>query len=857
MRFIKFSILYPKTTILIIGLLTVPFIFYLPKLQKEEDAWAIIPSNNHIKKYYHHIKEQFNLNDLIIIGIETEKDVFNYDTLKKIRRLTDKFEDITLASIKEEKELTRLIGHSSGETKRLLEDIEKDVLDRNDLSKLAQLGEYINHQEQPDIELKRWIEDLRIRLFPFQRVNSFFTQESLRGTENGLSIGPLIKYLPDTTNDLMKIRKDALANELFNNIYVSPDGKSSLIILELAFSESEMDLLRPLYYRIKDIIDSEKGPEKIYLGGTPVLWVMEHELSDKDFKFLFPIVFLVIMLLLLIFFRNIQGVYLPMIIVMGSVVWSLGLMSIFNIKLSVIGNVIPVILTAIGTADAIHILSNYYEELTNGLDKETALEKTMDRLARPIVMTSITTMVGFGALATSKIWMIRDFGIFTSIGIFIAMVFSLTVVPAILTLSKGTIRRKSLMKEIVRRDGGIFNNWGILLEKRKWVFMSIIVIVICAVVYGASKVVIEYSPNDLFKISSDVRKAHGFFNKHFAGVTSLNIVLESNNDNAFKGPELLKNVETLQKKISEHSQVGKAISVIDYVKRMNFVMHNENESYNRVPRNVEKVMDIDWLEVEGEEIKVEQEVEVKGYDQISQYFLLYEGAGGKDLKKVIDNQYKQANLNVFLKTDNSTTNKEVINTIRRYCKEIFTNDINVSFSGVSTLFIVLADMIIKGQIWSIVFSMGIVLITIMIMIRSPFLGILGVLPIVFTVLSNFAIMALVRVPLDIGTSLVSSIAIGIGVDYCIHYLAWMSEERRKGLTINEAAKMALNGVGKPIMLNAMVVAAGFLVLTFSNFMPIVNFGWMVCVTMIICSVSTLTIIPAILFVFTKNSPRIG
>lgn len=852
MKLIKFSILHPKTVILITGLLTIPFLCYLPELKKEEDAWAIIPSSNQAKEYYHRIKERFNLNDLIIIGIETEGGVFNYDTLEKIKNLTDKFQDITLVASKAEDKLTRLIGHASGEIKRLLVNTGRDGLARSDVYGLGKIEEYINKQEQPDVELKRWIDDLRVRLFPLKKVNSLFTIENLRGTEYGLSVAPLIKKLPESDERLMQTEEDALSNDLFNNIFISSDGRSSLMALELAFSESDMDLLRPLYYKIQDIIDSETGPEKIYLGGTPVLWFLEHKLSNKDFNFLFPVVFMVIMLLLLIFFRRAQGVYLPMMIVGVSVIWSLGLMSAFNIKLSVIGNVIPVVLTAIGTANAIHILSHYYGELTKGIAKKAALEKIMERLSKPVVMTSVTTIAGFASLASSEIPMIRDFGIFTSIGIFTAMILSLTFMPAALAISEDSGLKKRLVKEADMTDGGIFNKCGVVLESRRWVFLSIILVMLCAVMFGASRVVIQYSPTELFKAGSDIRKAHNFFNKNFAGVTGLNVVLESGKDNAFKNPELLEKMNALQMKITEHNLVGKAISIADYIKRMNFVMHDEDESYNRIPQSVEKVTDFEWVEVDGREIVREQDFEVTGYDQILQYLLLYEGTGGRDLRKVIDDKYKEANINVFLKTDNSATNRDIIRTIRMHCKEIFTKDVSVSFSGVSTLFIDLADMIIKGQLLSIAISIGIVFVMIVLMIRSPLLGTIGVLPVIFTVLCNFAIMKCFSVPLDVGTALVSSIAIGIGVDYCIHYLTWVTDERRKGSALSEAAKKALSGVGKPVMLNALVVAAGFLVLIFSNFVPIINFGWMVCLTMIISSVSTLVIIPAILFAFTKK-----
>jgi len=232
----------------------------------------------------------------------------------------------------------------------------------------------------------------------------------------------------------------------------------------------------------------------------------------------------------------------------------------------------------------------------------------------------------------------------------------------------------------------------------------------------------------------------------------------------------------------------------------------------------------------------------------------YEGAGGKDLEKVVDSQYKQANMRILLNTDKSTINKRIISTVGQYCREILPGNIDVTFSGMSTLIIVVADMVVKGQLWSIMISFVIVLCMMAFMIRSP-LGLLGFLPIGFTILCNFAIMTILQVPLDVGTSIVSSIAIGIGVDYCIHYLVWMSDERKKGIITGEAAKMAIAGVGKAITINAVVVASGFLVLVFSNFVPLIHFGWMVCVTMLICAISTLIILPTVLLFFSEGGHK--
>ena len=851
-KLVRFSTLKPKTTILIIGLLTIPFCFFLPNLQREKDPWEIIPSNNKTKHYFYTIKKYYNLNDLIIIGVESQENIFNLESLEKVERLTNQVKSITIVSEKYEAELQEFTNNTSGEIHSILKKIQIDGLTRNDILDLAELEDLIENQSQPYSRLVDWIEDVRMCLFPFKKVNSFFTVEHIKGTEYGLKIAPLIKNLPATPENLTQIQEEAISTKLFNKMYVSPDEKSTLLILELAFSESDMEKSIPLYYQLKDIVDSEQGLEKIHLGGTPILWVLQNEFIENDLLTLVPIVSVVIISLLFLYFRNVQGVLLPMAVVLTSIIWSMGLMSILNVRLSVIGTVIPVVLIAIGTADAIHILTHYYGKLMNTEDKKSAIESTMDRMGKPVVFTSLTTIAGFSSLAISKIWMIRDFGIFAAFGIFCAMIFSLTIIPAFLTILRVPRRYKILNSTRNIQEGrSVFIKWGPLLQKAKWLSLAIIIILLCVIVYETSMVKIDFSPTEEFKLKNELRQAHNFFNKHFAGVTWLNVILKSNEENAFKEPEILYKVDNLQAKIESYDKVGKVVSIVDYIKRMNYAIHGEDKSYKRIPRSTEQEIDVDWIEKDGQEVEIERKVEVKGYNQIAQYLLLYEGAGGKDIDKVIDNQYKQANLNVFLTSDSSTTNKRIIRKIVHYFEEIFTDDFVLSFAGISTLNIAVADMIIKGQIWSIVISLGAVLVMIAFMVRSP-IGMLGMLPIGFTILCNFAIMTISHVSLDAGTSIVSSIAIGVGVDYCIHFLVWMSYERERGYTMCQATRNAILAVGTPITLNAVVVGCGFMVLTFSNFVPVVNFGWLLCTTMLICSISTLTILPTILFLFSRR-----
>ena len=447
-KLVRFSTLNPKTTILIIGFLTIPFISYLPKIQKEEDAWSFIPSDNPTKQLFYSVNDYFHLNDLIIVGIESEEDIFNQASLEKIQRLTNQFKSITIITEKHEGELREFINNTSGEIQLLLKEIQKEGISRDDIYEIANLEKLIKSQDQPFSKLLAWIEELRICLFPLEKVNSFFTVEHIKGTEYGLKVDPLIESVPETQENLAQVRDEAISNDLFDKVYVSSDRKSTMITLELAYPENEGIKQHPFTINSSRLSIVKVGRKRFIWEVTPLLWVLEREYSENDLKRLIPIVIVVIITLLFVFFRNLQGIYLPMAVVLTSVIWALGLISILKIKFTILGSVIPVVLIAIGTADAIHILTHYYGELRRGVDKESALRNTMDRMAKPVVITSLTTMVGFSSLAISEIPDIRYFGLFTAFGIFSAMIFSLTVMPAALTLLKSPIKEINIINRL-------------------------------------------------------------------------------------------------------------------------------------------------------------------------------------------------------------------------------------------------------------------------------------------------------------------------------------------------------------------------------------------------------------------------
>jgi predicted RND superfamily exporter protein len=351
--------------------------------------------------------------------------------------------------------------------------------------------------------------------------------------------------------------------------------------------------------------------------------------------------------------------------------------------------------------------------------------------------------------------------------------------------------------------------------------------------YGISKVWINSSFLDKFEKDSDIVKTDKFINDHFGGTSTLNVILISDKKNAFKNPEILKLLDKMQEDTeSELEVVGNSFSLADYLKRMNKVMHADKEEFNKIPSSS---------------------------DLIAQYLLLYEMSGDPDnLWKVVDYNYQKANVVFQLKKDDSKSINSAIKVIEKYKEPFEKLGVKIKYAGSGYKALVFTDLILKGQIMSLVMSLILILILLSLMFKSISVGFIGSVPIIITALIGFGVMGLFNIPLSTTTALLSSIAVGIGIDYAVHFIErykiYAKETNDKMLS----AELTMHHSGRAIIFNAFVVIAGFMVLIFSVFPPNRALGMLVSLNMFTSFLGTVTIMYLILYksnIFFKKSKR--
>jgi len=671
--------------------------------------------------------------------------------------------------------------------------------------------------ETDDIFNKETIESINYLTQEFKKVEGVSYVTSLTNIldiktdeEGTLQISRLIdEYsLPRTPQDIQKLKSYTLSKDMYRGRLVSDDSKATLIICRLREDVDKIKIAKQL----KEIIKKVNLKEKVHYSGLPFQMMDISEIILNDLKFLVPIVFLLIIISLFFSFRSLRGVLLPILSVLISTIWTLGIMSILKIPLTVISDIIPVILIAIGTAYSIHVISKFDEDLSTGEDKIKRAQNALSEVGVPVILAGVTTIAGFISFVFgSYLTVISQFGIFSSLGVLFALIISLTFTPSVLSLSslKGKIinlsenfSKKNGVAKFMAKIGG----W-VLTNEKTIIVGAIIVVVLCFI--GIPKIERKVDMLDYFSPKNPIRITEEMMEKKFGGSVPVQILVKGD----IQDPKVLKEMKKMEDFLKTQDNVHNPQSIADLIEEMSDVMGEGKD----IPDSKDKVSNL-WFLLEGEEI----------------------------MSQLVNPDKTEAVIQATLGSVDTKRGRKLIKNIDDYIKRI--NDSSVAFfqAGIPMIYRNLDDSNINSQIWSLIIALVLVFICLVFLTHSVTGGLIGLTPIVFTLLVIFGFMGFTGIPLDIATVLVGSISIGIGIDYSIHFVSRFRKEFKEDKAELEALDKTLETTGKAILINVITVTMGFLVLILSNLVPLQRFGILVAITMIGSGIGAITLLPAII-----------
>ena len=675
---------------------------------------------------------------------------------------------------------------------------EDTIFDREMLLLLERLG---NDLEQLDV---------------VREMDGPLNAQAIRGTETSLTIGAVAPggVAPETEDEIAAYQSSLAGDARLNGFVVSERGDAAAFYLRPP-TGTEMI---PFAERVEGVVFSytQDHPGIVFsVAGTPHMNLTLGRSMRRDLRVFIPLIVAAIVLVLGLSFRWLWGILVPFAVVAIANLWMIGWMALSGVPLTVISFILPVVIMAIGIADGIHVISRYREELSSGAEKDQAIVNTMVTMARPVVMTSLTTSAGFLSLLNAYLTPQRYFGVFAAAGVVAAMVLSLVLIPALL-------HRVHPPRRVSRRDKGAsihvlsgLAHW--VRTHRRWVLAGSVLLV-GAFAATLPLLEIETSQRAYLGQRHPAVRNLDVVSEHFAGADHLAIEIDTGTRDGLKSPEVLHAMADLQAFL-EAREVRVVSSLLDIVREMNQRFHADDPAYYVVPEDRALV---------------------------AQLLLLFTFQGG-DLGTMALGDFSAGIVTGYATLATGEARKQLVDDLGAFLEDRFTALGAAEMVGATRIQASMFDSIARSQIASLFTSVGAAGLIMVILMRSLASGVIAMVPLLLTVLISFGVMACTGTPLDIATLMVSSITIGIGVDYGIHFIERFREDRRRGASRKTALFAAGTTTGRAIVSNAASLALGFAVLVFSSFIGMRHFGLLVMMAMVISAASALIVIPAILF----------
>ena len=589
-------------------------------------------------------------------------------------------------------------------------------------------------------------------------------------------------------------------------------GEDYLLTIVQPYDDVGLDTFR------NDIVtaaESILNNYQIHFGGTAYITGSVPQLIREDVQSLIKVGILIMVVILLLNLRSLPGVIMVLMVIGFSLVSMMGFMGwVYSITgsdrflFALLNTSMPIILLTIANSDGVHVVTKFFREMRVTKDVNTAVATTMDSLLIPIFLTSITTIAAFLTMITSPLEPLVGYGICISVGIGWAWFLSSLMLPAVISLKKWdhesrAIAQASVFETLIDRLGGV------VLKYPKYVFSTGLFLVFFGLA-GLYKITVDVNVASFFKPGTEIRDSMDFMDQEMTGTMDLRIRVEGD----IKDPDILRKMDSLQVFVEKNNKIAVTYSIADVVKQMHRTVMDDSLKYESIPTSREKVNNL---------------------------FTMYSMSGDPDdFSAMIDYDYT-----VGLITALSTvmTTEEVFSfvvSVSNYITTYFNENLNINVTGMIVVIRDMVIMIIQSSSLSILFSLILIGIIASIFFKRILWGFLAVVPLTAAVILNFGLMGHFNVTLNHITAILSSIIIGVGVDFAIHFI---SQFRRLSQTADEdqLSREVIKDVGYPIILDA-GSNMGFGALLFSAFVPVQYIGGLMVFAMISTSMGTLTLL---------------
>ena len=692
-------------------------------------------------------------------------------------------------------------------------------------------------------------------------ITSLVNARNTRGEGQSLIVEDLLENWPNDDAAMQLLRERALANPVYRNTLLSEDARVTTIIIQTdtyspngadedvmagfddggdAVDAEDADAA-PVY-----LTDEENGELvralaevvarhqadgfDIYLAGSPIVTNELKQLMQANIKRFMALTLLVIAIILYLLFRRWSGVLMPLLTVLLSLLSTLGIMSLAAIPFKLPTQILPSFLIAVGVGASVHLLAIFYRQLEQqspplqGREARVqAVAAAMGHSGQAIVMTSLTTAAGLISFAGAEVAPIADLGVVASVGILIALPYTLMLLPALLALTpikpaegEAAERRSQRMERLLL--------WiaDVSVRRRRLVLVVSAGLVLFGLA-GAMQVKFSHAPHRWLSTSNEVRQANDFVDAHMNGASSVEVIVHTGEEDGLYAPKRMAALAALGESISSIDQgelrVGKTLSVVDIQHEINQALNENQPAFYTTPDD---------------------------RALIAQEMLLFANSGSDDLEDFVDSGFSQARVTVKMPWVDSMLYKDFIIDLKQRFHAEFGDDTQVVVTGMIALLSRTMSASIKTLANSYLIAAGVITVMMILLIGNIRLGLVSMIPNLTPIVLTVGLMGWLGMPMDLFTILIGSIAIGLAVDDTIHFMHNFRRYHLRTRSVAEAVRLTLTSTGRAMLVTSVVLSTGFFLYMFSSLSNLFNFGLLTGFTIIMALLADFFLAPALM-----------
>lgn len=661
------------------------------------------------------------------------------------------------------------------------------------------------------ISVIRQVTDSISEIEGVEKVTGLANVIDIRHRNDGVEIGRLMdeEIIPDS---LPSLQSYILNKEMYRGRLLSEDGRSTAIIVFVGTAADKEKAAR----EVNDLLDEVRRshPElTVYCDGLPMQQQSLTESTEKDLIRLVPLVCLLIALILALTLHSLRGIFLPLLSVAMGSIWSMGAMGLFHVQLSPISGSIPVVLFAVGSAYTIHVL-NFFKLLENGENHKEIVVRGITIIGVPVMLAGLTTIVGFlSFIPGTYLSIIRDFGIFMALGTFFCLLLSLTFIPAVESYLPPLKHQEKKQKKHVLSD---ILQWlaGVSIHRNKMVLYcagGLILLMGAGLFRLKSNIDVLY----YFPEKHPLRQSAAFLNREFGGTLPIQIKVTAD----LTRPETLAAMQDFEDFLSGLPHVHNPQSVTELIKEMNQAMGEGKQ----IPDTQEKIQNL-WFLLEGDPV----------------------------MEQLCNTDKSEGMIHATMCNAPTGDYHAVSRKIDEYAAAHSSGTVQFETTGLPSIYSNFDYNLMQNLFWSLLLACVLVFICMTFLVKSLKSALVGFVPLMSAILFIFGLMGYLGIALNLATVLIAGVAVGIGVDYSIHFISGYRNALVSGKECNEAVIQTLQTSGKGILFNVTAVAFGFLVLVFADLVPLKEFGLIMFATMFVSGLAATLLLPSMILCFHIN-----